>query len=144
MIRDLIETASSILGGLGIGGGAIVVLAVLCWIGTLILLPIIIIALPPGYLARDEKLGENRPTYRLWHYPYLIVKNILGAILILAGLAMLVLPGQGLLTLALGLALMSFPGKHRAIQHIVGRKKILSAINRLRIKAHKPPLEPPV
>jgi hypothetical protein len=143
MIRDLIETAFSSLGGLGIGGGTIVVLAVLFWIGTLILLPVIIIALPAGYLTRDEKFGEALPTYRLWHYPYLVVKNILGAIFILAGLAMLVLPGQGLLTLALGLALISFPGKHRAIQRIVGRKKILAAINRLRIRARKPPLAPP-
>ncbi len=143
MMRDLIETTISSLGGLGIGWGVIAALSVLFWIGTLILLPIIIVALPAGYLTRDEKLGEDRPTYRLWHYPYLVVKNFFGVIFILAGLAMLVLPGQGLLTLALGLALISFPGKHQAIKRIVGRKKILAAINRLRIKARKPPLESP-
>ena len=141
MVRDFTDTIIVCLKGLGIGTGGIVVLSVLVWIGTLITLPIIIIALPTGYLTRDEKLGATRPGYSLWHYPYLVVKNILGAIFILAGLAMLVLPGQGLLTLALGLGLISLPGKHRAIRYILTRRRIFKAINRLRAKAGKPPLQ---
>lgn len=129
------------LQSIGLGGGVVVVLAVLFWIGTLFALPIIIIALPSGYLTRDEKPGADRPGYTFWHFPYLIFKNLMGAIFVLAGIAMLVLPGQGLLTLALGMALLNFPGKRRLVRRILTQKSIFKAINRLRVKAGKSPLE---
>lgn len=75
MVRDVTDTILVCLKDLGIGTGGIVVLSVLVWIGTLIALPIIIIALPPGYLTHDEKLGATRPRYALWHFPYLVVKT---------------------------------------------------------------------
>src|SRR5690606_8065807 len=40
-------------------------------------------------------------------------KNIVGWLLILAGLAMLALPGQGLLTILVGIVLVDLPGKRR-------------------------------
>jgi hypothetical protein len=108
---------------------------------TILTLPIIIVALPPRYLIeQDEGLSHIAAPLR---WLYLIVKNCIGALLALAGLAMLILPGQGLLTLMIGLALMNFPGKHRLILRIIGQQRILTIINRLRAKAHKPPLEAP-
>lgn len=120
--------------------GILVLISAVCWAGTLIVVPMVIIALPADYLTRKESVLPGNPNPSVWYYPYLIAKNIFGILFIIAGLAMLVLPGQGLLTLALGLALISFPGKHRAIQRILGQKRILKAINRLRARAHKPPL----
>jgi hypothetical protein len=141
MLHDLTETIINSLQNLGLGGGVIVSLALLSWIGTLVALPLIIIALPRGYLAQNERLGKGKPGYTLWHVPYLVFKNLLGTIFILAGLAMLVLPGQGLLTLVMGLALLNFPGKRRLIRRIVTQRRIFAAINHLRIKAGKAPLE---
>ena len=43
----------------------------------------------------------------------LITKNLLGVILLIAGLVMLLVPGQGLLTIAVALILLDFPGKFR-------------------------------
>jgi len=123
--------------------GTISILAILSslfWVGTLIAAPIVIIALPPDYLTRRERFFPGNPTTSVWRYPYLVAKNIFGVLFILAGLAMLVLPGQGLLTLALGLALINFPKKHRAIRRILGQRRVLRAINRLRARAKKPPL----
>jgi hypothetical protein len=56
---------------------------------------------------------------------------------------MLILPGQGLLTLVIGLALLNFPGKRRLIRHLIGQQRILGAINRMYARAHKEPLEMP-
>lgn len=67
----------------------------------------------------------------------------MGLLLVLAGLSMLILTGQGLLTLAIGIALLDFPGKRRIVRCIIGQRRILSAINRLRARAHKEPLEAP-
>jgi Putative transmembrane protein (PGPGW) len=119
--------------------GILAILSVLFWLGTLIVVPIVIVKLPPDYLSREQSVVPgNSPSF--WYYPYLIAKNIFGVLFIIAGAAMLVLPGQGLLTLAIGLGLISFPRKHLVIQRILGQQRILKAINRLRSKAHKPPL----
>lgn len=108
---------------------------------TLLAAPLIIISLPAQYLNEEkDRLSEVQS---FWRWPYMIVKNMMGLLLVLAGLAMLVLPGQGLLTLALGLGLMNFPGKRRLIRRLIGQPGVLRTINRLRAKAHKGPLEPP-
>lgn len=53
-------------------------------------------------------MKDHHPLLRLIG---LIVKNIVGAVLFLGGLAMLFLPGQGLLTMLIGISLMDFPRK---------------------------------
>jgi len=123
--------------------GAIVIISILFWIGTLIGVPLVVINLPADYLTNEDAATLTHRLPDAWRYPYIIVKNIFGVIFILAGLAMLLLPGQGLLTLVLGIALISFPGKHRLIQRVLGRRRILSMLNRWRARAHRPPLEAP-
>ena len=71
----------------------------------------------------------------------LIVKNLVGAGLVLAGLAMLLLPGQGLLTIAIGVLLIDFPGKHNLEGKIIRVSPVLKSINWLRRKAKVAPLE---
>jgi hypothetical protein len=52
---------------------------------------------------------------------------------------MLVLPGQGLLTMLIGLSLLPFPGKQKMEQNILSRKSIRQSLNWIRIKANKEP-----
>jgi hypothetical protein len=135
VLQHWFETHESLLGWMG-------VFSLLMFFGTLIAVPMIIVALPKDFLWReDEKTGRN--LLNLWYFPYLMFKNIMGAVFILAGLAMLVLPGQGLLTMLLGLGLITFPGKRRLIHRILGGKRIVKAINKLRSKFGKPPITLP-
>jgi hypothetical protein len=53
---------------------------------------------------------------------------------------MLVLPGQGLLTIILGITLMNFPGKYRLERWLVSRGSTLKLINYLRRRRGKPAL----
>jgi hypothetical protein len=125
------------------GIALIALLSLFFWLGSFLVVPWVIVNLPSDYLSREEKFFPGNPNRSFWRYPYLIVKNIFGCLFILAGLAMLILPGQGLLTLALGLGLIDFPGKHHFLQRLVSRKKIFKAINRLRARAKRPPLDLP-
>jgi len=52
---------------------------------------------------------------------------------------MLVLPGQGVMTVLIGVALLDFPGKHRLQRWIVGRRGVLDALNWIRRKRGRPP-----
>jgi hypothetical protein len=75
--------------------------------------------------------------------PVAILRNVLGVILILGGLAMLVLPGQGVLAILAGLLLTTFKGKHKLARKIVQKPKVEKALQWIREKAHRPPLEIP-
>jgi hypothetical protein len=69
------------------------------------------------------------------------VKNAVGVLFIVLGIAMLVLPGQGILTLLIGIMLTNFPGKYRLERRVVTSKPILRNINKLRVRAGHEPLQ---
>lgn len=110
------------------------------FVGSLIVIPIILVRLP------EDFFDDRRP--RTWmqdHHPVLqivghLVKNVLGVVFLLAGLAMLFLPGQGLLTMLIGISMLDFPGKRRLERRLIGQPSVLGAINKLRDKFRKPPL----
>ena len=54
---------------------------------------------------------------------------------------MLVLPGQGLLTIVTGLLLINYPGKYKLEQKLVACLLFLEALNWIRVKANKPLLK---
>ena len=60
----------------------------------------------------------------------------LGALLSLPGI-----PGQGLLTILIGLILLDFPGKRGLERRLVSRPSVLAAINRLRARFGRPAME---
>jgi len=70
----------------------------------------------------------------------LVGKNLLGCIFLGAGMAMLVLPGPGVLTILVALTLLDFPGKFRLERWIVARRPLLGTINWLRRRAGRTPL----
>jgi uncharacterized membrane protein SpoIIM required for sporulation len=111
------------------------------FIGTLILIPAIVVRIPPDYFAHEKRppsrWAEHAAPVRL---VMLIVKNVLGAILIVAGTVMLGLPGQGLLTMFVGFLLIDFPGKYRFERWLVSRRSVLRLINWLRHRAGRDPL----
>ncbi len=124
---------------------------VIYWVGasslvTMLLFPIIItlviVRIPEDYFATPRRPHRRIATRRLTtlRVLMLILKNTLGGIFLIAGIAMLVLPGQGILTILLGLSLMNFPGKFRLERWLVTRGATLRLINRLRRRYNRPPL----
>jgi UPF0716 family protein affecting phage T7 exclusion len=70
-----------------------------------------------------------------------IAKNIAGGILVIAGIIMLIGPGQGILTILIGLVLMDIPGKRPLEAKLIKRPTVLSAVNKFRARYGKMPLE---
>ena len=75
---------------------------------------------------------------------YLLIagKNLLGFVLVVLGIIMSVpgVPGQGILTILLGVMLLDFPGRRRLEHKLVSRPQVLNTINKLRHKFDKPKL----
>ena len=114
-------------------------LSFITFIATLIIVPLILIWLPEDYfISKDRRhlpWAIRRPALRI---TLSLLKNLLGIIFVLAGIIMLVLPGQGILTIIVGIVLVDFPGKYKTERWAVSRGSILRAINWLRAKAGKP------
>lgn len=70
--------------------------------------------------------------------PKFIVRNLVGSILLLAGIAMLFIPGQGILTMLFGMLLMQFPGKNRLSLFLLTRPSIQRSLNWSRQKLSRP------
>jgi len=56
---------------------------------------------------------------------------------------MLLLPGQGIITILIGIMMLNFPGKFTLEQRIVQQPNVLRAVNWMRTKADRPVLEVP-
>jgi len=69
-----------------------------------------------------------------------MLKNVAGFVLLAAGIAMLVLPGQGILTMLIGISLVDFPGKRQLERKLIGQPAVLNTINKVREKFGRPPL----
>ena len=70
-----------------------------------------------------------------------ITRNAVGIILVAAGILMLVLPGQGIVTILIGLALTSFPGKQAIERRIVKRREVGKTLNQIRKWAGQEPFD---
>src|SRR5690349_14012654 len=103
----------------------------------------ILVKLPADHFSKKRKTkfwAGPRPAI---HAAKVIGKNIGGVLLVALGIVLSLpgVPGQGLLTVLLGIMLLDFPGKHRLEQKLLSRPSIVNAINRLRGRFGKKSLE---
>jgi hypothetical protein len=111
------------------------------FIGTLLLVPWIAARIPPDYFAHDRRREAPPIDKRPWRRGLMTAgKNLLGGVMVVAGMFMLVLPGQGILTILLGGMLLDFPGKYRLERWIISRETVFQTVNRLRLRAGRKPL----
>lgn len=115
-------------------------LSMVFFVGTLIAIPFILVRLPADYFdVRVPRtwMEDHHPVLRLFGH---VVKNVAGAIFVFAGFLMLFLPGQGILTMLIGISMLDFPGKRKIEATLIGQPTVLSVINGMRQKFNKPPL----
>ncbi len=107
----------------------------------LVLMPLLIARMRADYFLRHkpttDSWGGRHPAARL---SIRILRNVVGVVLLLAGLAMLVLPGQGILSILFGISLLNFPGRRKLELRIVRHRRVLGAIGWIRSRAGSPPL----
>lgn len=118
--------------------------SVVMFFGTLALMPVAVARIPEDYFSTDRRgIANTRRSNPLVYWLVVLLKNLLGVALILVGIAMLVLPGQGVLAILIGISLTNFPGKYRLERWLVRLPKVLDAINWLRARSGRQPLQPP-
>jgi hypothetical protein len=119
-------------------------LSVLALIATAVGVPWVVARLPRDYFSRKSRaLWRRSAPEPLLAMVLSVLKNLVGAVLLVLGIIMLVTPGQGLLTILIGLMLMNFPGKYRLERWLVLRPGVLRALNWLRRRHRQPPFDHP-
>jgi hypothetical protein len=127
-------TLSQILLGVGLFLGSLII--------SFVAIGIVMVKIPANYFSShyQQDFMPNSPWLVRWGA--VIVKNVFGLFLILLGILLSLpgVPGQGILTILLGLIMIDIPGKRPIEARIVKRPTVLSAVNNLRAKYDKPPL----
>lgn len=112
------------------------IISLITFVGSLIVIPIIISRLSNDYfLAEKPDLIALKDKVSLLEFIIQIIKNILGILFILAGIAMLILPGQGILTILIGLGITNFPGRNKLEHKLIKNKKVFKSLNWIRKRA---------
>jgi len=121
--------------GLTIGLSA---LSVAMFVGSLFAVPWVIARAPEDYFSRDDKAHRQSSSLSMK-----VLKNLAGLVLAGAGVLMLILPGQGIVTLIVGLALLDVPGKHALLVRMAKRPSVMRGLNYVRKKRGREPFTAP-
>jgi hypothetical protein len=102
----------------------------------------ILVKIPADYFQEQrthEFWSGRHPVIRLLG---ILAKNLLGIVLVALGIVMSIpgVPGQGILTILLGIMLLDFPGRQKLERKIVGQPRVLKNVNKLRHRFGKPNL----
>jgi len=117
-------------------------LSVAMFVASLIVMFVLIVRMPEDYFLRkrERPWKQSHPALRLG---LMVVRNLVGAALVLAGIVMLAMPGQGVLSILVGLSLLDIPGKRKLETAIVQREPVHKSLDWIRNKAGRPPLKLP-
>lgn len=113
---------------------------VISMVVSLVIVGVVMVKIPENYFSPDYQHDFLPNSSWLTRWGAVVGKNIAGLILVIAGVVMLVGPGQGILTILIGLILMDIPGKRPLEARLIKRPVILAAVNNFRAKYNKPPL----
>jgi hypothetical protein len=112
------------------------ILSIVTIIASLASVSILLISLPSDYFSRKKRGSRIRnPILRLL---LRLLKNVCGIVFLIGGFIMLFTPGQGILSLLVGVILCDFPGKRKVERKIIERPLVLSTINRIRARYNRP------
>ena len=109
---------------------------------SLVVVAFLLIRLPADFFLQSRVRGAKSGRLSAAGWARRILKNLLGATLVGLGVLLSVplIPGQGVLTILIGVMLLDFPGKRRLERAVVRRPRVLCTVNRLRARYGKPPL----
>lgn len=107
---------------------------------SVLIVALVIVKIPANYFSSHYQADFLPNASWLTRWGATVAKNMIGVILVLAGIVMLIGPGQGILTILIGLIMLDIPGKRPLEARIIGRPAVLAAANGLRARYGKSPL----
>lgn len=113
------------------------ILSAISLVGTLVGCAIVIAYLPRDYFTATKPV--SRIKHPILRVGLAVLKNLFAVLLIIVGIAQLVLPGQGVLTILMGLVISDIPGKRRLERRLIRLPAVLAAANAIRARFKREP-----
>jgi archaellum biogenesis protein FlaJ (TadC family) len=108
------------------------------FVGSLVAVPWLISRMPTDYfISHWQQVDQRRKRHPALALVTVVLRNLFGVLLLLAGFVMLFMPGQGLLTMLIGVCVMDFPGKRTLLKRISGQSSVQRGLNWVRRKKGK-------
>lgn len=119
---------------------ALTVSGIIMALASCVAIPWLLLQMPENYFTEGYQPHTHRGplAWIIW-----LVRNLIAMVLLVAGVLMLVLPGQGLLTILIAVMASTFPGKYRLERAIMRRPGVFRAANWIRRKYQRTPLQHP-
>ena len=107
------------------------------------LVSLILVKIPADYFKKSRRSKFMANHSQAVRVLAMVGKNLLGVALVILGIVLSLpgVPGQGVLTILLGIMLLDFPGRRRFERWIVTSPRVKNAVNKLRQRFDKPALE---
>ena len=145
MVIAVLDWLTNLLSSLPIHGREVMV-GITLFVGTLVaslaLAAFFLTRLPPSYFHPSYDRHPVHDRHWVIHCCGVVVKNVVGVVLVILGIVMSLpgVPGQGVLTILVGVMLVDFPGKRALEYKIIRQPRVLRTVNRLRQAFSKPAL----
>jgi len=107
-----------------------------CSVAGIAAVPWMVCRMPADWFARSPLAFRDRLKA---HPVRVVLRNLLGIGLILLGIALLFLPGQGILTIVLGVVLTDLPIRDKGLHWVARRPKLASQLQTWRYRSGKAP-----
>ncbi len=104
---------------------------------SVIALPWVVVRMPADYFVTARKTKQDRSPlgWLIW-----LLRNSLAVVLLIVGLLMLVLPGQGLLMILIALGVSTSRHKYSFERSIISRKTVFKTVNWIRKRFQRSPI----
>lgn len=113
---------------------AVLSLAMVAWV---------VVRLPGDYFVSERSANRWNASHPMIRWPMMILQHIFGLLLIILGIIMSLpgVPGQGFLTIMVGIMMLEFPGKRRLEKWVLQRRGVSVGINKIRARFGREPLQ---
>lgn len=137
---DLLDVVARRVGLAGAGVGTVLAVFVVTCAASLAVVIFSVVRIPADYFSTERRPPAGPVGVRL---AIAILKNLAGVALVLVGIVLSVpgIPGQGILTILVGLMLTDLPGMRRLERTLARRRRVRRALDRIRAKFGREPLK---
>ena len=117
-------------------GVMLIGVSVASFIVSILFCTLVIAYLPPDYFLPNRRV--NRIRHPVLRIGLKCLKNLLAVVLVVVGIIQIPLPGQGILTILIGIIISDIPGKRKLERRIISSPIVLSTANGIRSRFKRP------
>ena len=134
---DMLKTYSYVLfEWLKLHGMILIFVSIASFVVSILFCTLVIAYLPSDYFLPNRQ--ESRIRHPVLRIGLKCLKNLFAVVLVVVGIIQIPLPGQGVLTMLIGIIISDIPGKRKLERRIIRSPVVLATANGIRSRFKRP------